>query len=225
MDKTLLLITENDEKDFEIIKEEEMTNGIAKRQIKLRGPYFMSESKNNNNRVYPYELAKKSMDWYIGERVKPMAAYGELDHPDRFDVKMEHAAHCVTSLTENNKIWMGESIVLTGFPCGDMVSALINHGLKFGISSRGAGKLNESGSMVSEYYISCFDIVPNPSIARFVDGILESKEFMINSHGIIVESTFNRLESSIKHLPRATSDRKAHIKKAVGEFFRQLKNV
>ena len=72
----------------------------------------------------------------------------------------------------------------------------------------------------------------NPSIGemvtadgnRFVNGILESKQFICNIHGEIVESKFNKFEKKISKMPNTNiSSKKADfLGKAITDFFNDL---
>lgn len=74
----------------------------------------------------------------------------------------------------------------------------------------------------------CIDTVLNPSIGifnksnanRFVNGILESKNFIVNAHGEILEETFNNFEKNISKMPNTniTEKRVEFLGKAVMDF-------
>jgi hypothetical protein len=78
----------------------------------------------------------------------------------------------------------------------------------------------------------CIDTVLSPSIGifnksnanRFVNGILESKDFIINTHGEILERQYNTFEKRLANMPKTNiSSKKAdYIGKAVMEFFNSL---
>jgi hypothetical protein len=103
---------------------------------------------------------------------------------------------------------------------------LIDHGAKFGISSRSAGKFNHDKTIVEQFVLSCFDVVAHPSIGKFVDGILESKEFMVNSHGLVVEKAYVDLKSQLNRLPKIDmSKRRKCIFEATTNFLSKLKRI
>ena len=78
------------------------------------------------------------------------------------------------------------------------------------------------------------DAVANPSIGqfcetngnRFVNGILESKDFIINTHGEVFEIPYKKFESSLQHLPNThISSKKAEaLGAAVHSFLESLVN-
>ena len=119
-------------------------------------------------------------------------------------------------------MWMGESLVLSGHPCGDIVASLIKNGCRFGVSSRSLGTLSEDKSVVTDFNIICFDIVANPSISKFVDGILESKQFMINDHGQAIEVAYQKLEKKLETLPQDKTARAKEILTSIDAFLKEI---
>ena len=224
MNDRLFLITEDIYQDFEIVKEAVQGATGCKNAIKykIRGPYFLCEEKNANNRIYPKSIVAPEIQKYINEKVNTHSSLGELNHSETFDVDPNRACHMVTSLKEDGNYYLGESEILTGHPCGDILASFINHGCRFGVSSRSAGKLNESRGIVEKMFLSCWDAVLNPSISRYVDGILESKQFMIDAHGIIVESAYNKFDKMLEKLPNTVDAKKAVLENAVDKFLKSI---
>ena len=236
------LITETDFRDVDISKEK---IGKCPDCIKLKGIYIQCDKPNGNNRIYSYDMMKPEVDSYIDNYVKQNRALGGLDHPDRVEIDPKNAAVRIISLQENEseKNWVGTSVVLAsypeygirGTPNGDIVAGLINYGTRLGFSTRGCGEINESdeGDEVVDFKLSTIDIVSNPSIGEFctasgqkvVNGILESKEFMINNHGVIVEKSYAKLEEKLSKLPKHSNAKSEKIGLAVRNFFRDIANA
>ena len=235
------LITETDFRDFDIIKESG-TNGRPK-SVKLRGIYIQADKRNGNDRYYDFDMMKKEVDRFRDEFIKTGRALGELEHPDRVEIDPSNAAVRIISLEENtdDKNWTGESIVLAsdpeygirGTPKGDIALSLIQYGTKLGFSTRGCGEISESTNEVTDYHLCTIDLVTNPSIGMFCDsngnrcvnGILESKEFILNNHGILVEKAYDKLEKTISKLPKKQSLKDEKLSKAVYDFFRNISNL
>ena len=59
---------------------------------------------------------------------------------------------------------------------------------------------------------------------RFVNGILESKQFVCNIHGEVLEEKFNAFEKSMSKMPNTyvSSKRNEHVFKALNDFFSSL---
>jgi hypothetical protein len=205
----LKLIVEDDMHDIEVITETVKTGGKI---IKLKGPYIIADKVNGNKRSYEYKSLKPEVDHFVKNFVNKNRALGELEHPNYAHINPERSAIRITSLVEDNKTWIGESIVLAsnpsqgiiGTPQGDILAALIQYNTSLGFSTRGVGKVHEG--IVKDYKLCTIDCVANPSIGEFVEGILESKDFMINQHGAIVEATYETFENGLTKLTRNKND-------------------
>lgn len=232
------LITEADFNDYDIIHDKE--HGDHPNTIKIRGVYIQCDKKNGNGRTYSYDMMKPEVDKFIKEYVETGRALGQLEHPDYCEINPSEAAIRITNLEEHpdDRNWIGVSIVLAsdpehgikGTPKGDIAAALLNYGTKLGFSTRGVGEINEATNEVTEYHLCTIDLVSNPSIGVFCDsngnrcvnGILESKEFMVNQHGVLVERAYGNLTKKISKLPKKTDFRNALVADAVSEFFKNI---
>lgn len=144
------------------------------------------------------------------------------------------------SLSEDNKNWVAEGVILCsdekhgikGTVCGDTLAALTNYGTKWGLSTRALGDVDESTGTVTDLQLCTIDAVVNPSIGelvssngdRFVNGILESKQFVCNIHGEVIEEKFNKFEKSLAHMPSTfiSSKKREKVFSALSEFFSSL---
>lgn len=236
-DKVLKMITESSP-DIEFIKEDFDPN--KPQTMKFRGIFLVSEKKNGNNRIYPYEELAPEVDRFRTEMIETNRALMELEHPSSCEIDPTRASARILSLEEDNKQWIGEAVILCsdekhgikGTVCGDTLAALTNYGTKWGVSSRAMGTVDEETGIVSQLHLVTIDCVMNPSIGemvtadgnRFVNGILESKQFICNIHGEIVESKFNKFEKKISKMPNTNiSSKKADfLGKAITDFFNDL---
>ena len=207
----------NDE--FEYIEEQADRN--AESSLFIKGPYMMAEGVNRNNRLYPLDELKRETERYIEEMVKPGRAMGELNHPTTADVDLERACHMVTELTQEGNIFYGKSKVLST-PCGQVVRSLINDGVKVGMSSRALGTLEESSdhNVVKNMKLVAIDCVADPSYPKaFVNGILESKQWILNKDGSF-EEHYDRFEESLNKLPR--NDVNDYLTEKIIAFIRNI---
>jgi len=192
--------------EFEYIEEE--TNKNSPSNLYIKGPYMMAEGVNRNNRLYPREELEREVKRYNEEMVLPGRAMGELNHPTSADVDLERACHMVTELTQDGNVFYGKSKVLTT-PCGQIVRALINDGVKVGMSSRALGTLEEgrSHNTVKNMKLVAIDCVADPSYPKaFVNGILESKQWVLADDGKY-EELYDRFEESISKFPKKEVDK------------------
>ena len=130
---------------------------------------------------------------------------GELIHPTTADVDLERACHIVTEMKQDGNIFYGKSKVLNT-PTGQIVKSLVLDGVRVGMSSRALGKIDQEGDsevgLVTEMKLVAIDCVADPSYSdAFVNGILESKQWVLNRKGEF-EEHYDRFEESLKGLPR-----------------------
>ena len=192
--------------EFEYIEEE--TNKNSPSNLYIKGPYMMAEGVNRNNRLYPKDELVREVARYNEEMVVPGRAMGELNHPTSADVDLERACHIVTEITQDGNVFYGKSKVLTT-PCGQIVRALINDGVKVGMSSRALGTLEEgrSHNTVKNMKLVAIDCVADPSYPKaFVNGILESKQWVLAEDGKY-EELYDKFENSVSSLPKKDIDK------------------
>jgi hypothetical protein len=220
---SLRLLVETPSLDqFEYIFEEKNIKGPS--TLKIRGVYMEAETVNKNQRKYTRDDMQHEVTRYINEMVKPKRALGELNHPTSAEVDLERACHLVTDLQWSGNTVIGESTVLST-PTGQIVRSLVNDGVKVGMSSRALGQLTEEGSgvnRVNEMRLIAVDCVADPSCPKaFVNGILESKQFIVTNDGKF-EELYDLFESKLANLPR--HDVQKYLKEQVMSFFSFLKN-
>ncbi len=192
--------------EFEYIEEE--TNKNSPSNLYIKGPYMMAEGVNRNNRLYPKDELVREVARYNEEMVVPGRAMGELNHPTSADVDLERACHMVTEITQDGNVFYGKSKVLTT-PCGQIVRALINDGVKVGMSSRALGTLEEGSThnTVKNMKLVAIDCVADPSYPKaFVNGILESKQWVLADNGKY-EELYDKFEESVSSLPKKDIDK------------------
>lgn len=189
----------------------------------IQGPYT-GTALNKNKRVYPKEELDRDMTRYITEMVNTNRSLGELNHSQNSEVNPERACHIVVKLYEDNDVWFGKSKILTGegMPCGNLVKGLLNNGVSLGISTRSLGTLEESTGckIVKNLHIIAFDCVADPSFPKaFVNGILESKTFIIDG-GSTYEELYDNFENSLIKLPKKEID--TYLREQIVKFINAL---
>ena len=132
---------------------------------KFRGKFQQADELNKNNRSNGFSVLDKNVQELM-DCVNARGLVGELDHPSDSIIHFEKASHVVTKLWWEGKTLMGEGEILNT-PHGKILKALINDGVRVGISSRGVGNgtTNEKGVlMITESYkLITFDAVADPS--------------------------------------------------------------
>ena len=231
------LIVESDFRDMEVIKEAATAPGRPN-LIKLRGVFMQAETENGNGRKYIRSELEEEVAKFDREMIKPGKALCELEHPDTVTINPDRACARILSLTQDNNDFIGDAVVLAadpangilGTPCGTTLASLLQYGTSVGFSSRGVGDVDEN-KVVHGFNLVTIDCVLQPSIGiyaksdaagRFVNGILESKNFIVDAHGDIVERAYTVLENRIKRLPGRQEDRNTVLGNAVVEFFKNI---
>ena len=197
-----LLVEKTDPSEFEYIIEEK--NSQSGERLYIKGPYLMASEINKNKRVYDLDNMVTEVARYEKEMINTDRAMGELNHPTTAEVDLERACHIVTEMKQAGNIFYGKSKVLQT-PCGTIVKQLVTDGVRVGMSSRALGKIDQDGENdighVTEMKLVAIDCVADPSYSdAFVNGILESKQWILNRKGEF-EECYDRFEESLKGLP------------------------
>lgn len=128
----------------------------------MNGIFMMAESRNRNNRIYSlHELTQQVNE--ANKTIKETnGILGELDHPkDRLETNTSLASHVITEMWMNGNNAHGKAMILPT-PAGKIVQAILEAGVILGVSSRGTGRVDESGR-VSSFVLKTIDIVTTPS--------------------------------------------------------------
>lgn len=174
-DNKMLLIDCCDNGGFTLNLNESTDKGLTK----FKGKFQEAEAINKNNRKYPFDVLDENVKKLM-PIVESRGLIGELDHPQDSVVHFEKASHVITKLWwEGNKL-MGEGEILNT-PHGRILKALLNDGVRVGISSRGVGngRADENGILVigESYKLITFDAVADPSThSAFQEKVVNKKE-------------------------------------------------
>ena len=147
--------------------------------VKFRGKFQEADAINKNQRMYPYMVLDVNVK-RLAEAIKGGGLIGEADHPADSIIHFANCSHKITKLWWEGKTLMGEGLILDT-PMGKLLKALINCGVRIGISSRGVGngKVNEDGILVigESYKLITFDAVADPSTtAAFQERVVNNDE-------------------------------------------------
>ena len=163
----------------------------ADKKMYIEGVFLQSELKNRNGRMYPFSVLEKEVNRYNEEYVKTSRALGELGHPDGPTVNLDRVSHRITSLTAEGTNFIGRAQIMNT-PMGNIAKALLEDGVKLGVSSRGMGSIDkreDCGVVMDDFMLAtAADIVADPSAPdAFVNGIMEGKEWAWDN-GILKET-------------------------------------
>jgi hypothetical protein len=192
------LITEVIEDGFQILQEE----NDPKKSLHISGIFMQSDVKNRNGRVYPKAIMEKEVNRYVSTHVKNNRALGELSHPNSPKINEDRVSHMITELKQDGSNFVGKAKILST-PMGNIARALIEDGVKIGVSSRGLGSLKEKNGVnevQSDYYLASIDIVTDPSGPNcFVNGIMEGVDFWYDpSKGVWLQTQLDTIAEQVE---------------------------
>ena len=190
--------------EIESVKYLVETTKSGKKSLYIEGVFLQGNIKNRNGRMYPMETLRKEVSRYNESNVQSGRALGELGHPDGPTVNLDRVSHKIVSLKESGDNFIGKAKILST-PMGKIASALVEDGVKLGVSSRGIGSLKqtrEGVNIVGDDFMlaTAADIVADPSAPdAFVEGIMEGKEWIWEGN-ILRERKAEEIKSKIDTL-------------------------
>ncbi len=139
----------------------------------LKGILMQAELRNGNGRTYPLDEISKAVEDAQKRIREGFSIMGELNHPDTLSINLDRVSHVITEVAMDGNNAIGK-LKLVNTPCGNIAKALIEGGVRLGVSSRGTGNVNESGG-VSDFNFVTVDIVSQPSAPNaYPDAVMES---------------------------------------------------
>ena len=162
----ILLCEELAPTECKIIQESSSDN----KNMWLNGICMQSSIKNRNGRNYPLsEIAAAVAN--AKQRIQECnGIFGELDHPQALTINSDRISHVITEMWMNGNDAYGKAKLLNT-PMGLIAQELLRSGVKIGVSSRGAGNVNESGDVQGFQFIT-YDIVITPSAPNAYPGMV-----------------------------------------------------
>lgn len=212
MSQPVLLIEELTPEECSLITESSKDG----KDMWLSGIFMQASIKNRNGRLYPLnELATavKSAEQRIKEQ---NGLLGELDHPQTLTINLDRVSHVITGLKlEGNNVVGKAKLINT--PMGNIAKELIKSGWLPGVSSRGAGSVNEGGG-VSGFQFVTVDIVAQPSAPGALPSTVYESLGMSKNGKQIMD-----LAESVRHDPYAQKYFSKEIQKFMTEMFQRNK--
>ena len=139
------------------------SNGEGKpKSLYMKGIFVQGGVKNANQRVYPVQEIAQAVGSINNQIKEGYSVLGELDHPDDLKINLDRVCHMITEMWMDGPNGFGKLKILPT-PMGQLVTTMLESGVKLGVSSRGSGNVNESSGHVSDFDIVTVDIVAQPS--------------------------------------------------------------
>jgi hypothetical protein len=127
----------------------------------LSGIMMQAAMKNGNGRCYPINEIARAVTECQAKLDAGIYICGELNHPETLSINLANVSHAITEIRMDGDNAVGK-MKLLNTPAGNIAKAIIEGGVRLGVSSRGTGNVNETGN-VSDYSFVCMDIVSTPS--------------------------------------------------------------
>ncbi len=144
-----------------------------KKNLYMQGIFIQGGVKNLNQRNYPVNEIRSAVE-QINETIKRgESILGECDHPQELTINLDRVSHVIEKMWMEGNNGMGRLKIIPT-PHGQIIRTLIEANVKLGVSSRGSGNVDHTGS-VSQFEIVTADIVCRPSApAAFPTPIYEA---------------------------------------------------
>lgn len=176
----------------------------------LSGTFMQADIKNRNGRNYPMTEISRAVENGMKRIYETKGLLGELDHPSSLTINLDRVSHVITELRMEGNNAFGKAKLLNT-PMGLIAKELVKSGISIGVSSRGAGQVNESG-MVNMFEFITVDIVAHPSAPNaYPSTIVESLEMYKNGNNVV------SLSEALKHDKSAQKYFEKEIKKWLSE--------
>lgn len=206
MASPILLIEELQPSECNLIQESSQDG----KSLWLSGIFMQADLKNRNGRNYPLSEIAAAVEGSKNRITEQNGIMGELDHPQSLQINLDRVSHVITELWMQGNNAFGKAKLLNT-PMGQIAQELIKSGVKVGVSSRGAGNVNESGGVTGFQFITV-DIVAQPSAPNAYPGsVYESLQMAKNGHNIVT------LAEQVRHDDAAQKYLKKEIMKWLSE--------
>ena len=151
---------------------------------------------NENNRIYEKQEYLPHLQ-YLNEKINSRKLFGELDHPQKFDVSLANVSHVIESLSyDEGSNTVKIKLRLLDTPCGRIAKTLVEAGCVISISSRAAGNVNEGGK-VKLHKIFTYDLVAEGGFSQSTLSQVAESLQQSNSYSSIFESLDSIKSTSI----------------------------
>ena len=159
----MLTLTETLSFDQAKMVVETTENESGSKDLYLKGICIQGGVRNANQRTYPVTEIGRAVNTLNDQIKGGYSVLGEVDHPEGLNINLDRVSHMITEMWMDGPNGYGKLKVIPT-PMGQLISTMINNGVKIGVSSRGSGNVKEDGSgEVSEFEIITVDAVAQPS--------------------------------------------------------------
>lgn len=181
----------------------------------MKGIFIQGGVKNANERVYPVDEIERAVETLNGQISEGYSVLGEVDHPDDLKINLDRVSHMIVNMWMDGPNGYGKLKILPT-PMGNLVSTMLESGVKLGVSSRGSGNVNDMNGRVSDFEIVTVDIVAQPSAPNaYPKAIYEGLMGMKGGHRILENLKGSKLDKDAQV--------QKYLKESVVNLIKELK--
>jgi hypothetical protein len=183
------------------------------KSLYMKGIFIQGGVRNANERVYPVSEIESAVETLNGQIKEGHSVLGEVDHPDDLKINLDRVSHMITNMWMDGPNGFGKLKILPT-PMGQLVSTMLESGVKLGVSSRGSGNVDDGSGRVSDFEIVTVDIVAQPSAPNaYPKAIYEGLMNMRNGHRMLDIAKDAQSDSKVQR----------YLKEEVTRLIRDLK--
>ena len=157
----MLTLTETLSFDQAKMVVETTENESGSKDLYLKGICIQGGVRNANQRVYPVTEISRAVNTLNDQIKGGYSVLGEVDHPQDLRINLDRVSHMISKMWMDGPNGYGKLKMLPT-PMGQLVSTMLDSGVKLGVSSRGSGEVDPSGN-VQGFEIITVDVVAQPS--------------------------------------------------------------
>jgi hypothetical protein len=173
-------------------------NANEGKDLYMKGICIQGGVRNANQRVYPVNEIGRAVKTLNDQISGGYSVLGEVDHPEGLNINLDRVSHMISECWMDGANGYGKLKILPT-PMGQLVSTMIQNGVKLGVSSRGSGNVSDDGdNTVSDFEIITVDVVAQPSAPGAYPTAIY--EHMMNARG---GYKAYELAQATKHDPKA----------------------
>ena len=141
---------------------ESTDNAKGGKDLYMKGIMIQGGVKNANQRVYPVNEIGRAVKTLNDQISGGYSVLGEVDHPEGLNINLDRVSHMISDCWMDGPNGYGK-LKLLPTPMGQLVTTMLESGVKLGVSSRGSGNVLEGSGEVSDFEIITVDVVAQPS--------------------------------------------------------------
>jgi len=199
-----------DTAEMKVISEDAPSGGG--KNLFMEGICLQGGVLNENGRVYEVREISKAVESINDKIRKGFSVLGEVDHPEDLKINLDRVCANIKRMWMDGPNGFGKLQILPTPMC-NLVRAMLESGVKLGVSSRGQGNVDRNGK-VSDFEIVTVDIVAQPSAPNaYPTPVYEGVRNMRHGHHLM------------EMAKEAKSDQKVqkYLEKEVTKLIKELK--